>query len=62
METTRCRAEGALSIVAPDDIVGNKEFRVTKMVIFAIFQRALTDARQLRRYNHAPETLFPTIN
>ena len=57
-----CRAEGALSIVAPENIVENKDVLLTKIVIFAIFQRALTEVRQLRRYNHAPETLLPTIN
>ena len=60
----RCnyRAEGALSIVAPENIVENKDVRVTKIVMFAIVQRALTEVRQLRRFIHALETLLPTTN
>ena len=56
------RAEGALSIVAPENIVENKDVLLTKIVIFAIVQRALTEARQLRRCIHALETLLPTTN
>ena len=55
-------AEGALSIVAPENIVENKDVRVTKIVMFAIVKRALTEVRQLRCNNHALETLLPTTN